>query len=1312
MTVLKLVNQFWHRRVSIALWGRTATSIILLSLTLVGLAKADPDLPVINTNLIFDVTNTVFAGGALGNGSSNSAAAIQAAINMASTQNVSGLLGATVRVPAVGSLSNYVCGPINLASHVNLLIDTNAQLQMLPKSSWSGTTTFINGATLTDVSITGSGTIDGQGAPWWAATCGSSRPNFIEFDHSKRILIQGVTLQNPPTFHIMVHNNNGNLTIQNIRINTPSVPTSTNACNTDGIDLASTNVLIRNCYISDGDDNIQIGSSSAFARNITISNCTFGAGHGVSIGSPTQDGVTNLLVNNCVWNGTEFGIKIKTDRGIGGVMQNLTYQNLVMSNINFVIAFYDYYNELGSPSSTISVTPFMASTDLVQTVTSTTPVIKNITISNITASAINGNIAGIIWGLPESLVSNVTISKVNITAPTKTFCVYNATGIQIIDSNLTAPNTTTNTFTIYNAGMTVSNSTANSNLVTLGGLAKPPTNNVLSFFNGRALITDTNMDGAGTFTLGGTTLAFRQPTVTFSNNVNAVSASTLLVSNGTETVGGALLGAGPLSVILTNTGALRFNQGVNVWGGSSANFSAGSSGTINNSAPAGNTSIYLGALSGGSGAVLRGSDQNGPGVDTYVVGNLNSNTTFAGTIGDGTGSSSPHAVALVRTGSGTFALSGANTYSGGTTVSNGTLLVENTAGSATGTGAVTVVTTGALGGSGVIAGPVTVNGTLAPGNSPGTLTVSNSLVMSSGAVLQYQLGTNGDLTKVSGDLTIDGTLNITDAGGFTNATYTLFTYGGALTDNGVTVGTTPTPSFSYTISTNTPGQVNLVVAPSCSVDSAGSITGSGSVNAGDSAITYSISSVSGATTYTWSVPPGAAIASGQGTTSITVNYSCSAISGNVVVTPADNTCSGGSSTLPVTVTNVGGAGAITGAAAVCSGQTGLTYSISPVGGATTYAWTVPAGATVTSGQGTTSITVDWGTIAGNVQVTPLNGNSCAGATASLSVSINAAPGISSGPSPQTVCVGGTANFTVSATGAGLNYQWQENGSNISDGGTISGSGMSTLTLTGVGPGDSGASFVCVVTGSCSPPATSGAATLTVIANPATFNVTGGGAYCAGGSGVTIGLDGSEPGVSYQLQVNGGPTDVPQLGTGGALTFANETTAGAYTVIASNTTSGCAITMNGSATISFTDPYTCWQLQYFGSTNCALCSGDVSYTGDFMSNTNKFLAGFNPTNSAAHLQVNSVAKSGANITVTYLGASGDTNYLPGFQSRTNVLDFTMGGPNGTYTNAGWQDTFQTNILSDGTGLGAITNMTDVGGATNVPSRYYRVRVLLP
>src|SRR5207249_1363701 len=79
--------------------------------------------------------------------------------------------------------------------------------------------------------------------------------------------------------------------------------------------------------------------------------------------------------------------------------------------------------------------------------------------------------------------------------------------------------------------------------------------------------------------------------------------------------------------------------------------------------------------------------------------------------------------------------------------------------------------------------------------------------------------------------------------------------------------------------------------------------------------------------------------------------------------------------------------------------------------------------------------------------------------------------------------GGAGSYTVTATGTALTYQWRKNGSNISNGGTISGATSPTLTLTGVASGDSGATFDCVVSGTCSPAAASGAAALTVHTAP-------------------------------------------------------------------------------------------------------------------------------------------------------------------------------------------------------------------------------------
>jgi hypothetical protein len=111
----------------------------------------------------------------------------------------------------------------------------------------------------------------------------------------------------------------------------------------------------------------------------------------------------------------------------------------------------------------------------------------------------------------------------------------------------------------------------------------------------------------------------------------------------------------------------------------------------------------------------------------------------------------------------------------------------------------------------------------------------------------------------------------------------------------------------------------------------------------------------------------------------------------------------------------------------------------------------------------------------------------------------------------------------------------------------------------------------------------------------------------------------------------------------------------------------------------------------------------------MSNTNEFLAGFNPTNSAARLRIITITKTaGTNVTINYLGASGDSAHgRP--SSYANVLESTTGTPP-SYTND-FVSTGQTNVLSGGSGLGTQAAFVHTNGATS-PARYYRVRVVVP
>ncbi len=163
-------------------------------------------------------------------------------------------------------------------------------------------------------------------------------------------------------------------------------------------------------------------------------------------------------------------------------------------------------------------------------------------------------------------------------------------------------------------------------------------------------------------------------------------------------------------------------------------------------------------------------------------------------------------------------------------------------------------------------------------------------------------------------------------------------------------------------------------------------------------VTYSVTAIVGIS-YSWTVPTGGSIVSGQGTNLITVNYTAGSASGIVTVT-AINSCGMSSpSSLFVNVFSPPSApGAIEGLSVVCSGSTSEYYYINPVSNATSYTWTVPPGATITSGATTNAITVNYGASSGNITVTA--NNACGSSTPStLAITITA--GVPSAPTTIT-----------------------------------------------------------------------------------------------------------------------------------------------------------------------------------------------------------------------------------------------------------------------------------------------------------------------
>ncbi|HEY1787030.1 MAG TPA: glycosyl hydrolase family 28 protein, partial [Verrucomicrobiae bacterium] len=505
-----------------------------------------PVLPVIPSGTYY-VTNY----GALGNGTKDDTTNIQNAINAASTAGVG-----TVEITP----GTFESGPLTFAKSLNLQIDSGAMLQMLPLSRYPGgdtsPSTFLTGSGLTDIELSGAGTIDGQGVAWWndEATNGGTAPEMIIFSRCKRVLIQNLTFSNSPIQFIGIKNTCGNVTIQNITITAPG-----DSPNTDGIDVEATNMLISGCSIGNGDDCVAIlgGSSvSAASSSILITNCALSNGHGISLGSSIVGGISNLTVISCTFSNTQYGIRLKSNRTEGGLAQNLSFLNLQMTNVYTGIPFllFSYYDIY----STSKASPTLAAADPAQSVTSLTPIWQNLTFSNITSvSTVASGAPILIWGLPEMLVSNVTFNDVNITGAAS--CgIYNASDIQFINSTITVPGGS-NTFKLYDAQLTLSNSAPASQLVTIDGLTTNSIGNTLAFYNAPAGLYTTNViePPQGPLALGGST------TLTVSNSFKMVSGTVLDYLLGTNTTKAAVIGNLTLGGTINVAGDAGFGLGTN-----------------------------------------------------------------------------------------------------------------------------------------------------------------------------------------------------------------------------------------------------------------------------------------------------------------------------------------------------------------------------------------------------------------------------------------------------------------------------------------------------------------------------------------------------------------------------------------------------------------------------------------------------------------------------------------------------------------------------------------------------------------------------
>ena len=349
---------------------------------------------------------------------------------------------------------------------------------------------------------------------------------------------------------------------------------------------------------------------------------------------------------------------------------------------------------------------------------------------------------------------------------------------------------------------------------------------------GTVSLTTNTAAGTGPITLAGGNISFASAGLpNYPNAINAIANSTVTCFTGNNTVSGAWTGAAnltlsvsipsgiftvagsmtnfPGTIAISGNGTFRWNGNANTTSGSpttSYDLGTGSASMINRNG----ATIALGALSGGAGTFLSGAG-SADAASTYLVGANNASTTFNGTIKDST---ALRTTAIVKIGTGAWTLTGNNTYTAGTTVSAGTLVVNNSAGSGTGTNAVLMQSGATLAGSGTIGGATTFQSgtTLSPGDGVGTLTFTNSLTLSSSTLLPFELGSSSDRVVVGGNLSAAGVINVIAVSGFGAGTYTLFTYPpNGLSLGNLVLGSAPA-GYNYSLNTNTPGQIRLVVA--------------------------------------------------------------------------------------------------------------------------------------------------------------------------------------------------------------------------------------------------------------------------------------------------------------------------------------------------------------------------------------------------------------------------------------------------------------------------------------------------------------------
>ncbi len=273
--------------------------------------------------------------------------------------------------------------------------------------------------------------LPGRDAAYFASIKDFLRPNLLVISQCKNILLEGVTFQNSPAWclHPLMSEH---LTVRNIFVKNPWY-----AQNGDGIDVESCkNVLIENSVFDVGDDALCMKSGRDEAgrkrgmptENVIIRGCTVYSSHGgFVIGSEMSGGARNIYVSNCTFIGADIGLRFKTTRGRGGIVENIFIRDIYMKDIPAEAILFDMYYMAKDPVALAGEKRELPKVEL-KPVDETTPQFRNFHISNVYC---NGAEKGIfVRGIPEMHVKDIVLENMVLQAD-KGIDIQEASGISL-----------------------------------------------------------------------------------------------------------------------------------------------------------------------------------------------------------------------------------------------------------------------------------------------------------------------------------------------------------------------------------------------------------------------------------------------------------------------------------------------------------------------------------------------------------------------------------------------------------------------------------------------------------------------------------------------------------------------------------------------------------------------------------------------------------------------------------------------------------------------------------------------------------------